>query len=77
MLVEPPVFSRDEGLLDELGYGAERNVDAPHQLKPPHEAVVPVEDASALIGLEILDGARRRAAVEAARHQPHIGEIDR
>jgi len=77
VLVESPVFGRDEGLLNKFGNGAQRNIDAPDQLQPPHDAVVTVEDAAALVGLEILDGARRRAAVEAARHQPYIGEIDR
>ena len=77
MLVEAAIFGGDERLPDEIGNLAERDVDTPHQLEPAHYAVVAVEDASALVGLESLDVARRRAAVEAARQQPHVRDVDR
>ena len=77
MLVKAAIFGGDERLPDEIGNLAERDVDTPHQLEPAHYAVVAVEDASALVGLESLDVARRRAAVEAARQQPHVRDVDR
>ena len=77
VLVEAAVFGGDERLPHELRDRAERNVDAAHGLQASHDAVVPVEDAAALIGLESLDLARRRAAVEAAGPQPDVGEVNR
>src|SRR5438445_8563023 len=77
VLVEATVLSGDERLLDELRNGAEGNVDAADQLQSSHQTIVAIEDAAALVGLEGLDVARGRAAVEPARQQPHVREVDR
>ena len=77
MLVEATVLSGDERLLDEDGHALEVDVDTPYQLEASHDAIVAVENPSALIGLERLDVARSRAAVEAARRQPDVGEVNR
>ena len=67
MLVEAPILGGDERLLDEQRNLAERDVDAPHYLQAAHHSIVAVEYPTALVGLEGLDVARGRAAVEAAR----------
>jgi hypothetical protein len=77
MFVKAAVFSGDERLLDEYRDLAQGYVDASHQLDSAHQPVVAIEDAAALIGLEGLDVAGRWTAVESARQQPRIGEVDR
>ncbi|OLD50133.1 MAG: hypothetical protein AUI63_01900 [Gemmatimonadetes bacterium 13_1_40CM_2_60_3] len=78
MLVEASVFRCDKGLLDELrDISFEVDVESTNDLEPAHQSVVTVEDATALIRLKSLYGARCGAAVKTARDQPHVGEVDR
>ena len=77
VLVEASVLGRDEGLLDELRYGLQGDVDSSDNRESSHQAIVPVKDATALIGLERLDVACGRTPVEAAGAQPDISEVNR
>jgi hypothetical protein len=77
VLEEASIFGRDERLLDEFGNERERYVHSAHDLEAPHRPIVAIEDETPLVGLEALDVARRRAAIESAGAQPDIEEADR
>jgi len=49
---------------------------AANDFQASNQPIVTVEDFAALIGLEALDITRRRTAVEPARAQPDIREIN-
>src|SRR6185503_11826191 len=72
MLVEAPVFSRDECLAYmhwNLRYG---NIDSAHDLEPAHELAGAVVNAAAFVRLIGLDLPRRWAFIEAACEKPRI-----
>src|SRR5258706_2597638 len=51
VLVEPPILGRDEGLLNEHRYDAQRNIYPPDELQPSHDTIVAIENPPALVGL--------------------------
>jgi hypothetical protein len=75
MLVKSSILGGDERLLDEQRHLAERDVGAPHQLQSALTRLA--RSVFARPGGHNVGSRVRGAAVEAARRQPHIGEVDR
>jgi len=58
MLIEATIFGRYERLLNERWHLTQRYVHSSYQLDAPHQPVVAIQNAAALVGLESLDFAR-------------------
>ena len=74
VLVEAPIFSRDERAPHVDRHRGQRHVDASHGIHPPHGLSVPVQQSPALRRLVRDDLSPARTAVEAAREQPRVEE---
>jgi hypothetical protein len=73
VVVEAPIFDRDEGGAYVLGDPFERNVEPPHMGQAPQHDSRAIEDPAPFAGPERLKLGRARAAGEAAGLHPDAG----